>query len=276
MLDKISNSPFWKSLWESSAKMVPDAARRYPETQSVLVPMLKALTATVDNAFILSSFLDDTATTSVASPSTDILHHLITILRQIPLRRLYVFSGWQASEIESKAAGDYLQSWMRRDSSTTRMCLWHAVAIFRTLRSKVHITCYEPFALLIAALFIRGFDLLARPNDDPVAQDDGWTGEMPPTRVDQLYRAQDVEQWAEEGRNDRVHVTGIGILRGPASAQRLMVEARRILLSQAGWLKLRLGLAYALEQSIHGRRPCRREESTTQGGDRRLGRYFRH
>lgn len=186
------------------------------------------------------------------------LFHLMSVLRQVPLRHLFAFSRWRATEAESEESKCYLQSWMERDPVAARRCLWHAAMVLSSMRSKKQHACHEPFTLLISVSMIWAFDMLAKPceAEDWESIETGRDEKGPPTRIDRLKTFEQVERWAKEGRNDCVLLTGIGILRGPESSRRLLIECRKILSSGTAWARLRYAILHGVNEVLQGRPPA--------------------
>jgi len=193
------------------------------------------------------------ARTGINSSDESILH-VMSILRHVQLRDIYAFSGWQADESEILESRRRLQKWIDHEHESVRKCIWHAGSAFRLLRSKTHMTCFEPFNLLIAALTIWTYCIL-QPQSATATE----LHARHSVRIDQLIECRDVDEWIR-GRGNIIHLTGIGTLVGRDGARRLMVELHKVLLSRIGWTEACRGLAFAIEQVLSEKRPTYREE----------------
>lgn len=189
------------------------------------------------------------------SATSELYPHLFSILRQVDLKTIYSFSGWQANEREIEAAKRDLRSWMRHNPASARMCLCHAVKIFSTLRSRHHFAHCDPFCLLISTLFIWSFNEFVLCELSPTIQETSDGREPPSLRLDRLVERRPLEEWIQNGGNVRIHIMGVGPLNGRRSSQRLLMECRKILLSRSGWSGLCCGIANAIAQILRGERP---------------------
>ena len=180
------------------------------------------------------------------------LFHVLSIIRHIPLQSIYAFSGWRASNSEIIEAGLHLKNWIESKPRTLRICLWHAGSVFRILRDKVHLSCFEPFALLIATLLIWTCCMLG----PLVAAADRQDSTV---RIDRLVNQLQIQQWLEQEKY-LIHLTGVGTVFGYDGAQRLMLELSSLLRTKLGWPGTRLGLAYCAEQVMSGQLPQAPEE----------------
>jgi hypothetical protein len=181
---------------------------------------------------------------------------LLLLLRQIPLRTIYAFSGWQASDAEIKTAERSLMSWMHNNQSIARMCLWYAAYIFATLRAKYHFACYDALCLLIATLYIWAFDIIMHGDMSNIA-------ERPASliyaqdvlRLDRIRESAAIESWIADGGDIRIHINGVGVLDGKNSPRCVLLGLRKILLSQKAWTGLCIGLEKTIVQLLKGQRP---------------------
>lgn len=240
-------SPLWKTLMTGMSNPV--------DTQTNINTLLTNAATSVNDAF---QILWERSSSKPESPETCALltyYHVLSILRHVPLRKLYEFSGWQVTDAQTEAARDYLQKWMRNKPSEARRCFWHAAAVFRILRNKTHFACDSPFCHLVVTIYIWAFDQFAQLKEG-MSPDDTTTcvGVDRPTRVDLLQDKQDIEAWLESGSSG-VHITGVGVLKSTKSSARLISECQRILLSASGWPSLCRFLAGAWERVSAGGQP---------------------
>jgi len=203
--------------------------------------------------FLLVPGANACAKMGINSPDESLLH-IMSILRHVQLRDIYAFSGWQADESEILESKRRLQKWIEHEHESVRKCIWHAGSAFRLLRSKTHLTCFEPFNLLIAALTIWTYCIL-QPQSTTATE----SRARHPVRIDQLTERCDVDEWIK-GNGNIIHLTGVGTLVGRDGARRLMVELHKVLLSKTGWIEACRGLVFAIEQVLSEKLPTYREE----------------
>ncbi|KAF0324500.1 hypothetical protein GQ607_008204 [Colletotrichum asianum] len=221
------SSPLWKTLMAGMSNPV--------DTQPNINTLLTNAATSVNDAFETLRGIDSSRTESPESDALLTYYHVLSILRQVPLRKLYEFSGWQVTEPQIEAAREYLQRWMRNKPSHARKCLWHAAVVFKTLRNKKHFSCDSPFCMLVVALYIWAFDQFAQLKDGMSPGDATiCVGADRPTRVDLLQDEKEIDAWLENGSSS-VHITGVGVLKSTKSGGRMISECRRILLSASGW-----------------------------------------
>uniref|UniRef100_L2FRD7 Transcription factor domain-containing protein n=1 Tax=Colletotrichum fructicola (strain Nara gc5) TaxID=1213859 RepID=L2FRD7_COLFN len=241
------SSPIWKTLMAGMSNPV--------DTQPNINTLLTNAATSVNDAFETLRGIDNSRSESPESDALYTYYHVLSILRQVPLRKLYEFSGWQVTEPQIEAAREYLQKWMRNKPSHARKCLWHAAVVFKILRNKKHFSCDSPFCMLVVALYIWAFDQFAQPKENMSPGDAvNCVGTDRPTRVDLLQDEKEIEEWLENGSSS-VHITGVGVLKSTKSGARMISECRRILLSASGWSPLCSFLAGAWERVSGGGRP---------------------
>lgn len=220
-------------------------------------PLLNMMTATVDE------FLDIftrryLATRSLApAQASMVVFHIIYILRIVPLRKLTALTGWQATARETESARVDLDYWMKTDRVSARCCLWHAACVYRDLHGKAKLECHEPLSIVIASLYIAAFDTLNEtPGDLPgiaYGAEDTATVKSTPVRIDRMDNEYEINAWVKNLGNARIHLTGIGILTGERSANRLFAEIRRVLSTRQPWSRLCHGLAYMVGLTVKER-----------------------
>ncbi|KAJ5563944.1 hypothetical protein N7513_000186 [Penicillium frequentans] len=202
-----------------------------------------------------------TTSESVTSTSTSILDarntffHLLEILRNIPLKQLYAYSGWYASEEDIAASGTYLAGWMRDNPVLARNCVAHAGAILRQIRSTPTTACYHYFCILIAFLYLWTFERLkpdASPAHEQYRQLDT-IGTL--LKIDQRHDPSVRERWVQGNPGILVHITGVGMLSASGTAQRLVKELLRVLGSRTGWPTFRKGLIICVSQLVNEASP---------------------
>jgi hypothetical protein len=189
-----------------------------------------------------------------------VVFHISYILRKVLLRKLTAFTGWQATARETESAKLYLDHWMNTDQVSARRCLWHAASVYRILHDKAKLECHEPLSFVIACLYIGAFDTL---NETPCnagdlsgvadGADNTATAKGAHVRIDRMDDEQEIDAWVESRENHRIHLTGIGILTGARSANRLFAEIRKSLSSRQPWSLLCHGLTYMLGLTVEER-----------------------
>lgn len=95
---------------------------------------------------------------SIGKPDArNTFHHLLGILRHVPRKQLYVYSGWYASEEDMSAAEACLFGWMRDNPALSRECVAHSGALIGEIGSTATAACYHYLCLLIATSYLWAF-----------------------------------------------------------------------------------------------------------------------
>jgi hypothetical protein len=165
----------------------------------------------------------------------DVIFQLLLVLRDVPLRMLLAYSGWQANDLQMGCACSNLTMWMTRQQQSARRVLHRAAIIFSGLREKRVFGPYDAFALLTAALYIWGFDRLIPPGlHRPRHSGDE---ELRPAtlRLERSTDARANERWVELGGPACIFIPGVGVLNGEESPKRVLQELARILMSRTEW-----------------------------------------
>lgn len=178
--------------------------------------------------------------------------HLISILRDAPLRHLYALCGWKATDAETDAASNALSAWMRNNSERARKCALHAGALFGDVRSQVYKMPFDQLFLLISILYLWAYQKLS-PDDGSVVD------AMPVLRIDCGVDETIATSWIQGESHYIIHITGVGRLTGRDSAVRLLKELRRVLYLSTSWTTFHIGLAKCVEQIIKGEKPLEPE-----------------
>ncbi|OCT49460.1 hypothetical protein CLCR_04577 [Cladophialophora carrionii] len=230
------------------ASQTPPFGPRYIDYNAFLASVRKF----VDNELELLYPHDDQGSSQPsATERLNVLCPLLLILRQVPVRRIYSFSGWQVDDSQMEASRRELSSWMSLHPKTTRICLFHAITIFVTLRKRSHISAYDGFALLISSLFIWAYDQIMNGGNPGT----GYPDRTPTVRLERKIDVPAFGAWVREGFLARIHVTGVGILDGKDSSIRMLQELRRILASRIGWPTLCRVIDFAVAHLIQGQHP---------------------
>lgn len=183
--------------------------------------------------------------------------HFIGILRRVPLKQLYAYSGWYASDQDVSTARTYLVSWMRENPALSRDCVVHAGALLAEIRSTPTTACYHYFCLLVAILYLRAFTTLQPQNS--LALEETLFLDSPPAilKVDQHHEPSLREHWVHGGSGVLVHIIGVGMLSNLGSAQRLWKELHRILCSRRGWPTFRKALMMCVSAHLNNSSPMK-------------------
>ncbi|EGY16812.1 uncharacterized protein VDAG_07976 [Verticillium dahliae VdLs.17] len=186
------------------------------------------------------------------APSTEILHktyHTISILRRVSQTELYLYFGWMTTPEVTQQARENLAYWIQNDLQSTKDCLLHAASLFRLIRDQKVTAFSDPFCLLIATIFMR---VLVDLDDAAMSQ---VNDQYPILRVDQEIEDDVRTSWLKGATQFRLYVTGIGLLDGSRSAQRIVKEAIRILNRDTGWKDLCSNVASTLGHLLCGSVP---------------------
>ncbi|KAJ5482567.1 hypothetical protein N7475_001379 [Penicillium sp. IBT 31633x] len=172
----------------------------------------------------------------------DVVHHVLCLLRQVPLTMLETFAGWQGEDGERDMSTLGLKHWMDNNASSSRKCLWHAVCVYSTLKVKQRFACHEPLCFLVAFFYIWAFDtfVVAPEIKKPEAS----------TKVIRLLNTREISVWIAEGPNTQLDLVGVGSLTGKESSLRLLTEMCLDFVKRKSWQGLCRGLAYAVDQLL--------------------------
>lgn len=220
----------------------PDSYTRLPTSYRTLDWKYELLATTGESPISASTSILD---------ARNIFFHLLGILRHIPLKKLYAYSGWYASEEDIAASGTYLAGWMRDNPVLARKCVAHAGAILRSIQSTPTTACYHYFCLLIAFLYLWTFERL-KPDTSTTREQHcqlGTVGTL--LKIDQRHNPSVRERWIQGNPGILVHITGVGMLSTPGTAQRLVKELLRVLGSRTGWPTFRKGLIICVSQLVN-------------------------
>lgn len=174
--------------------------------------------------------------------------HLISILRDVPLRHLYASCGWKSTDVEVDAATDALSAWMNSNNECARKCVMHAGSLFGDVRSQVYKMSFDPLFLLIPILYLWVFQRLSPDNSSGVDT-------RPVLRIDSGVDETVAKSWIQGKSDYTIHITGVGRLTGRDSAVRLLKELRRVLFLSTSWTTFHAGVAKCVEQIIKGEKP---------------------
>ncbi|KAI7976389.1 hypothetical protein EIK77_007718 [Talaromyces pinophilus] len=213
-------------------------------------PLVNKMTANVDEFFDVFTRRYLATRSLVPAQASMVVFHIIYILRKVPLRKLTALTGWQATATETESAKVDLDYWMHTDRGSARRCLWHAACVYRDLHDRAKFECHEPLSITIASLYIAAFDAL---NEAAPLCNDIATVKSAPVRIDRMDQEYEINAWVESSENARIHLTGIGILTGERSANRLFAEIRKVLSSRQPWSRLCHGLAYMVGLTVKER-----------------------
>jgi hypothetical protein len=236
-LDKMSYSSVWKSSLSSQNPSLPvqEQWAHITSNPSALRGMMFQSMDEVFAAIPISAKPDYIA-------ARDVIHHALSLLRLVSLHMLESFSGWQGNDAAIHISANNLKHWMDNDAPSARKCLWHAVCVYSTLKSKEKFACHDPLFFLISFFYIWAFDTLvvAPEMENPEAS----------TTEVRLLTTREIHIWIAEGPNTRLNLVGVGSLTGKASSLRLATEVSQIFSKRKSWAGLCRGLASAVDGII--------------------------
>lgn len=180
----------------------------------------------------------------------DTILHVIAILRMVPLETLHSATGWETNKEQMMKSKMYLKDFFKNDSVKARKGLWHATCIFKATRSSRRLACYDALSLTVAMGFIYCYSetraSLAPTPTRPVI-----------TRLDQLQDRDAIEEWIENGGDNVVHLTGVGLLDGSDHCVRFLRDLEKTLVSQIAWRGFCRAFASSFAQLRRGETPTK-------------------
>lgn len=183
-------------------------------------------------------------------------YHLLSILRRVPPRTLFMYFGWMTTAQGADTATKELRRLLTEDKRSAREALQHSAILFRTIRNQSTATFFDPLSLLIAALYMRVYvqleDISLR-ETFATLQTSSWMGK--PLRIDQMFDDDTSNSWTEIGAPAPLHITGIGLLDGVESGSRILKETIRVLTRRMQWNGLSSGVVRTLQQLLNGELP---------------------
>ncbi|SCN82494.1 uncharacterized protein FFNC_14754 [Fusarium fujikuroi] len=223
----------------NDTQYVPNSSLQRPDT----VRSESALLDTTIDQLTLNNKPDHRA-------CTDTILHVIAILRMIPLETLHSATGWETNKEQMMKSKMHLKDFFKNDSVKARKGLWHATCIFKTTRSSCRLACYDALSLTVAMGFIYCYSetraSLAPTPTRPVI-----------TRLDQLQDRDAIEEWIENGGDNVVHLTGVGLLDGSDHCVRVLRDLEKTLVSQIAWRGFCRAFASSFAQLRRGETPTK-------------------
>ncbi|EWG55217.1 hypothetical protein FVEG_17474 [Fusarium verticillioides 7600] len=181
---------------------------------------------------------------------TDTVFHVIAILNLIPLETLHSATGWETNKEQMKKSKTHLNDFFKNNDTTARKGLWHAVCIFKITRSSRRLACYDALSLTVAMGYIYCYSetrtSLAPTSARPLI-----------TRLDRLQDREAIERWIENGGDNVVHLTGVGLLDGSDHCVRFLLDLERTLVSQIAWRGFCRAFASSFAQLRRGETPTK-------------------
>ncbi|KAG4262325.1 hypothetical protein FPRO04_12862 [Fusarium proliferatum] len=181
---------------------------------------------------------------------TDTILHVIAILSMIPLETLHSATGWETNKEQMMKSKMHLKDFFKNDSVKARKGLWHATCIFKATRSSRRLACYDALCLTVAMGYIYCYSetraSLAPTPTRPVI-----------TRLDQLQDRDAIEEWIENGGDNVVHLTGVGLLDGSDHCVRFLRDLEKTLVSQIAWRGFCRAFASSFAQLRRGETPTK-------------------
>ncbi|EMT73855.1 hypothetical protein FOC4_g10002892 [Fusarium odoratissimum] len=234
-----SFASYLSSSTNSDTQHVPNPSRHRPDTSR-------------SESVLLDTTIDQLTLKSLLGPGecTDTLLHVIAILRLIPLETLHSATGWETNKEQMMKSKLYLNDFFKNSGLKARKGLWHATCIFKTTRSSRRLACYDALSLTVAMGYIYCYSetraLLVPSPTRPMI-----------TRLDQLQDRKAIERWIENGGDDVVHLTGVGILDGSDHCVRFLRDLERTLVSQIAWRGFCRAFASSFAQLRRGETPTK-------------------
>ncbi|KAF5627663.1 hypothetical protein F25303_10730 [Fusarium sp. NRRL 25303] len=223
----------------NDTQYVPNSSLQRPDT----VRSESALLDTTIDQLTLNNKSDHGA-------CTDTILHVIAILRMIPLETLHSATGWETNKEQMMKSKTHLKDFFKNDSVKARKGLWHATCVFKTTRSSRRLACYDALSLTVAMGYIYCYSetraSLAATSTRPVI-----------TRLDQLQDIDAIEKWIENGGDNVVHLTGVGLLDGSDQCVRFLRDLERTLVSQIAWRGFCRAFASSFAQLRRGETPTK-------------------
>ncbi|KAL5588119.1 hypothetical protein FOVSG1_013255 [Fusarium oxysporum f. sp. vasinfectum] len=234
-----SFASYLSSSTNSDTQHVPNPSRHRPDTSR-------------SESVLLDTTMEQLTLKSLLGPGecTDTLLHVIAILRLIPLETLHSATGWETNKEQMMKSKLYLNDFFKNSGLKARKGLWHATCIFKTTRSSRRLACYDALSLTVAMGYIYCYSetraLLVPSATRPMI-----------TRLDQLQDREAIERWIENGGDDVVHLTGVGILDGSDHCVRFLRDLERTLVSQIAWRGFCRAFASSFAQLRRGETPTK-------------------
>ncbi|KAJ5794633.1 transcriptional regulator family: C2H2 zinc finger and Fungal Specific TF [Penicillium paradoxum] len=236
-LDNMSYSSIWKSSLGYPATGAP-AQEQWAHPSLTPSGLRATMFRSMDEIFAIIP----TSAKPDYIAARDVIHHVLCLLRQVSLQTLESFSGWQGNDAQDDASIRSLKHWMENNASNARKCLWHAICVFSTLKSKQKFACHDPLCFLMAFFYIWAFDTFVVAPE--IEKPDASTKEI------RLLDTREISIWIAEGPNTQLNLVGVGILNGKASSFRLLTEVCLIFSKKKSWPVLCRGLASAVDQLL--------------------------
>jgi hypothetical protein len=214
--------------------------------------------ATIDLSLDLLAFRSHEGQPSARPGHDETLFHVLSILRRTPLKTLHRATGWQANEEQKLESRAKLRDFFQRSRLEARKCLWHATRIFDSTRNSRLLACYDVFSLTVAMgyihccceLHLAGTAASHHLGQTQVRQ------QRRITRLDQLRDRSSVEAWiAGCDEEDTIHLSGVGLLKGPDQCVRFLRAVERTLIGQIAWRGFSRAFASSFAQLRRGETP---------------------
>lgn len=184
---------------------------------------------------------------------------LLRLLLFIPYRWMYIASGWMTPAKEAEATAQRIAQLLHSKPKQARESLLHAAQLFSTIRQQSDYEPYDTFILLMSALYIWYFDRF-------VVADEALSHSTLETssqiiRLDQHLEADIQQRWIDEISNtqEKIHISGIGVLDGTQSVARVLREAGRIMNHDKAWFRQANAINRSLHQILSGESPSFRD-----------------
>jgi hypothetical protein len=212
--------------------------------------------ADADDLAEANILLEESIDRTAFSPGhEDNLVHILAILNHLPLHVIHSATGWKTNDEQMNRSKTVLQNFFQRNRLKARKCMWHAAVIFKNTRNTRRIATYDVFSLTIATTYMYSYiasqeDIIQR-RERPESP----KSRSQVVRLDQLKGIDAIQHWIESVREDKVHLTGVGILSGPDCCTRLLQDVVKTLNSQISWSSISRVVALSLNQLKEGEKP---------------------
>ncbi|KAJ4180499.1 hypothetical protein NW767_014363 [Fusarium falciforme] len=266
-MERLRNSPFRQVLFPSTSPALFQqqwAGLGRVDPRGLLTIMRSSVASELD---LLQPEQESGLSPKLVSGDQDVLYILIHLLRDVPMRSILAFAGWQVDDAQVEAAKLELTGWAFQHEQVARQCLLHAITVFNILRTKSPFAAYDALSLLTATLYIWMYDQLIQGEDS----ESRYAASRLIIRSDRISDRPAFERWVNKGGAARIHIPGVGVFGGRDGRLRLLHELRRILLSRTEWSRVCQVIAKAVTHLLQDQRPRfeedARSESITSASD---------
>lgn len=192
------------------------------------------------------------------------LLHVLGILRRVPLKTLHSATGWRADVDQIRRARAKICDFFQDQPREARRCLWHATCIFRSTRNTRLLACYDTFSVMVSTCYLYCYCELNHTSyaqSNTLSRSGHVSQQEPAVRLDRLRDRSSIENWIQDSSCQRpIHLTGIGLLKGPDQSARLLNDVGKTLSSQIAWRGFACAFATCFKRLGQGGNPSLLEE----------------